>query len=131
MPQGGKQFVIVIDKEGEGDALKMVSRRAEVQLGVRQGAQVQITAGVNEGDTVVVAGQHRLQRDGTAVRIVDMSRPPGAGKGGPPGAPGVAGPPGVAAGAGPAAGAPAARPEGGPSAGPAAVARPGAAQAPN
>lgn len=100
VPQAGKQFVVLLDTEGEGDGAKRVSRRVEVQLGVRRGAQVQIVQGVQAGDTVVVAGQQRLQRDGTPVRVVDMSRPggpggpggkgPGAG-GKPPGAPASAG----------------------------------------
>ena len=77
VPQGGKQFVFKLEKEGEGDAAKLVSKRTEVQLGVRQGALVQVVAGVAEGDTVVVAGQQRLQRDGTAVRVVDMNKPGG------------------------------------------------------
>jgi membrane fusion protein (multidrug efflux system) len=115
VPQGGKQFVFVVVKEGEGDAAKLVSRRTEVQIGLRQGSKVQIQTGLNEGDTVVVAGQQRLQRDGTAVRVVDMSRPPGSPKpgasGGPPGGPagvppggpaGVGGTPGAAAGGPPA-----------------------------
>jgi len=42
---------------------------------------------VAEGDTVVVAGQQRLQKDGTAVRVVEMSRPPGGPVPGPQGAP--------------------------------------------
>lgn len=75
VPQGGKQFVFRLEKEGEGDALKLVSRRTEVQVGVRQGAQVQVVTGLSEGDTVVVAGQQRLQRDGTAVRVVEMGSP--------------------------------------------------------
>lgn len=86
VPQGGKQFVIRIETEGEGDAIKRLSRRTEVQLGVRRGAQVQVTSGLRAGDTVVVAGQQRLQKDGTAVRVVDMAgtpetavRKPGAG----------------------------------------------------
>lgn len=77
VPQGGKQFVFKLEKEGEGDAAKLVSRRTEVQLGVRQGALVQVVAGLAEGDTVVVAGQQRLQRDGTAVRVVDVNKPGG------------------------------------------------------
>jgi membrane fusion protein (multidrug efflux system) len=116
VPQGGKQFVFVLVKEGEGDAAKLVSRRTEVQLGARQGAKVQITSGLNEGDTVVVAGQQRLQRDGTAVRVVDMSRPPG-GKGGPPPAGGATGAPvnGAPPGAAPSGTAPSAgRPVGAP-----------------
>lgn len=101
VPQGGKQFVIRLEKEGEGDGAKLVSRRSEVQLGVRRGAQVQITQGVAEGDTVVVAGQQRLQKDGTRVRVVDMSKPggPGGKPGGKPGAaPGGARPEGAPAG---------------------------------
>jgi membrane fusion protein (multidrug efflux system) len=71
VPQGGKQFVIRIETEGEGDAIKKLSRRTEVTLGARRGAQVQVTSGLRAGDTVVVAGQQRLQQDGTRVRVVD------------------------------------------------------------
>lgn len=85
VPQGGKQFVVELVKEGEGDGAKLVSRRTEVQLGVRRGAQVQVISGVSEGDTVVVAGQQRLQKDGTAVRVVDMNKPGGPGGKGPGG----------------------------------------------
>ena len=84
VPQGGKQFVFVLDAQGEGDAKKLLSRKVEVKLGVRNNGQVQLVSGVKEGDTVVVAGQQRLQKDGTEVRVVDMSGPPG-GKKGPPG----------------------------------------------
>ena len=94
VPQAGKQFVFRLVDEGEGDAKKRLSRRVEVQLGVRRGPQVQVLSGLSAGDTVVVAGQQRLQKDGTPVRVVDMSRPgggkPGAGK---PGATPPAGPP--------------------------------------
>jgi membrane fusion protein (multidrug efflux system) len=72
VPQAGKQFVIRIETEGEGDAIKHLSRRTEVQLGVRRGDQVQVISGLQVGDTVVVAGQQRLQQDGTPVRVVDM-----------------------------------------------------------
>ena len=105
VPQGGKQFVFKLDKEGEGEAAKLVSKRVEVQLGVRQGAQVQVVSGLAEGDTVVVAGQQRLQRDGTAVRVVDMNKPGG----GPRAGGGQAGAP-AGAGAGGGATAPAAAP---------------------
>lgn len=79
VPQAGKQFVMTLVKDGEGDGARLVSRRVEVQLGVRRGAQVQIAKGLTEGDTVVVAGQQRLQKDGTPVRVVDMSKPGGPG----------------------------------------------------
>jgi membrane fusion protein (multidrug efflux system) len=79
VPQGGKQFVFRLQAQGEGDARKLLSQRVEVELGVRRGAEVQIVKGLALDDTVVVAGQQRLQRDGTAVRVLDMSRPaPGA-----------------------------------------------------
>lgn len=74
VPQGGKQFVYRIEEEGEGDARKLVSRQTEVELGARRGAEVQIVRGIAATDTVVVAGQQRLQQDGTVVRVVDMSR---------------------------------------------------------
>ncbi|KRB98884.1 RND transporter [Hydrogenophaga sp. Root209] len=72
VPQGGKQFVFLLDEQGQGDAKKLLSRRVEVEPGVRRGSVVQIVNGVASGDTVVVAGQQRLQRDGTAVRVVNM-----------------------------------------------------------
>lgn len=78
VPQGGRQYVFLLDEQGQGDAKKLVSRRIEVETGVRRGAEVQIVKGVAAGDTVVVAGQQRLQRDGTAVRVVNMARAPEA-----------------------------------------------------
>ena len=79
VPQGGKQFVFLIVREGEGDAAKTLARRVEVTPGLRRGAQVQLLSGVQAGDTVVVAGQQRLQRDLTPVRVVDLNRPPASG----------------------------------------------------
>lgn len=74
VPQAGKQFVYLLEEQGQGDAKKMVSRRVEVELGVRRGAEVEVVKGLEAGATVVVAGQQRLQRDGTVVRVVDMAR---------------------------------------------------------
>ena len=74
VPQAGKQYVFVLDEQGEGDARKRVSRRVEVQTGARRGAEVQIIQGLQGNETVVVAGQQRLQRDGTAVKVVDMTK---------------------------------------------------------
>lgn len=73
VPQGERQYVYVIDEQGQGDARKRTSRRVEVTLGVRRGADVQVTQGLKAGDTVVVAGQQRLQRDRTVVRVVDVA----------------------------------------------------------
>ena len=89
VPQGGRQFVI---KVIEPSALpvgpnrpvlaadtKLVSLRQEVKLGARQLGRVEITDGLNEGDSVVVAGQQRLQRDGSPLRVVELGRAPGLG----------------------------------------------------
>jgi membrane fusion protein (multidrug efflux system) len=88
VPQGGRQFVI---KVVEPSALppsptprpalppdtRLVSLRQEVKLGARQLGKVEITEGLAEGETVVVAGQQRLQRDGSPLRIVELGRGPG------------------------------------------------------
>lgn len=100
VPQGGRQFVFKVvepsavpgsaDRTMPADA-KFVSLRQEVKLGVRQLGRVEITDGVAEGDTVVVAGQQRLQRDGSPLRVVELGRPPpGAGAAGAASAPGAA-----------------------------------------
>jgi membrane fusion protein (multidrug efflux system) len=74
VPQAGKQFVYVVEEQGQGDAKKLASRRVEVELGVRRGSDVEVVKGLALGATVVVAGQQRLQRDGTVVKVVDMAR---------------------------------------------------------
>ena len=38
--------------------------------------KVEITRGLTDGQTVVVAGQQRLQRDGSPLRIVALGQPP-------------------------------------------------------
>jgi membrane fusion protein (multidrug efflux system) len=55
---------------------KLVSQRVEVKLGIRRGGQVEITDGLIEGDTIVVAGQQRLQKDGSPLRVVELGRGP-------------------------------------------------------
>ena len=82
VPQAGKQYVFVLDAEGEGEARKLLSRKVEVKLGIRRANSVQVLGGVKAGDTVVVAGQQRLQKDGTPVRVVELGR---GGAGGKPG----------------------------------------------
>jgi len=101
VPQAGKQFVVTLVRDGEGETARSTSRRVEVQLGVRRGAQVQVVSGLQAGQTVVIAGQQRLQRDGTPVRVVDMDKPAKPGGAGPSAAdraPGAGGPPRAAAG---------------------------------
>jgi membrane fusion protein (multidrug efflux system) len=84
VPQGGRQFVIKVVAPAAVPATvtaslppdtEFVSLRQEVTLGVRQQGKVQIFEGLTEGETVVVAGQQRLQRDGTPLRIVVLGRP--------------------------------------------------------
>jgi len=87
VPQGGRQFVFKLVEPASMEKLdplppdtKWVSKRVEVSLGIRRPGQVEVLTGLAEGDTVVVAGQQRLQKDGTAVRVVDLSRAGGGGK---------------------------------------------------
>jgi membrane fusion protein, multidrug efflux system len=81
VPQGGKQYVIKLVTPPEGTSMppdsKFVSQRQEVTLGVRRQGKVEIVQGVGLGDTVVVAGQQRLQKDGSPVRIVELGKPAG------------------------------------------------------
>ncbi|MFM6992038.1 MAG: hypothetical protein ACKOWD_12280 [Rhodoferax sp.] len=100
VPQGGRQFVIKtvtpdkvpsVDKSKLPEGVQLVSLRQEVRMGLRRAGKVELLSGVEEGESVVVAGQQRLQRDGTPVRVVEFGRPP-AGAGAAPG-------PGAAAGA--------------------------------
>ncbi len=72
VPQGGRQFVVRVVKAAEGGAL--TSKRQAVQLGLRRDGQVELVSGVAEGDTVVVAGQQRLQADGTPVKVVTLAQ---------------------------------------------------------
>jgi len=111
VPQGGRQFVIKVVAPSAvpgtataalGPDVKTVSQRQEVKLGLRRQGKVEILEGVAPGDTIVIAGQQRLQRDGTPVRIVETGRPAGGppgGGGGPGGGTGGAGPGGGAVGA--------------------------------
>jgi membrane fusion protein (multidrug efflux system) len=93
VPQGGKQFVIkgvapedlpapAASAAASAPALppdtKLVSQRVEVKLGIRRAGLVEIADGVAEGDTIVVAGQQRLQKDGSPLRVVELGRGPAA-----------------------------------------------------
>lgn len=70
VPQGGKQYVIkAVEAAGA-----LTSQRQEVTLGVRRQGKVEITKGVALGELVVVAGQQRLQKDGTPLRPVDLGK---------------------------------------------------------
>jgi len=131
IPQGGRTFVVKVVAGDKPDAL--ISQRVPVKVGLRQPGKVEILEGLSAGDTVVTAGHQRLQKDGTAVRVVDLAQP-GGGRpaGGPPGAggPGAEGPGAGAPGAGPAAAAALGPGAAGPRPG-AAAGKPGAAAAKN
>ncbi len=78
VPMGGKQFVIkAVPPEAVPGAgplppdTKLVSLRTEVKLGTRRPGRVEVLSGLTAEDTVVVAGQHRLQKDGTALRVTE------------------------------------------------------------
>ena len=73
VPQGGKQFVIKLVNGTEPNS--RVTQRVEVKIGLRSPGKVEVLEGLDAGDTVVTAGQQRLQRDGTAVRVMDMATP--------------------------------------------------------
>ena len=76
VPQGGRAFVLKVVPGDKPDTL--ITQRVAVKTGVRQPGKVEITEGLEEGDTVVTAGQQRLQKDGMPVRVIDLAA---AGKG--------------------------------------------------
>ena len=102
VPQGGRATVVRVVPGANKDEL--ISERVTVKIGLRQPGKVEILEGLALGDTVVVAGQQRLQKDGTLVRVVDMSKGQagGAASGAPAGANSAPGAGGATA--GPAAG---------------------------
>jgi membrane fusion protein (multidrug efflux system) len=73
VPLGGKFYVIRL-QPGATPAAR-VSQRVEVKLGIRRPGKVEILAGLAAGDTVVTAGQQRIQRDGTEVSVLELPRP--------------------------------------------------------
>lgn len=81
LPQGGRQWVVALDRAPEVNGKpQWTARRVAVTTGVRRGSQVQILAGLEAGQTIVVAGQQRIQSDGTPVRVVELKSMPAAGK---------------------------------------------------
>jgi membrane fusion protein (multidrug efflux system) len=85
VPQGPELFVwrVLDDK----------ASKIKVRAGVRRDSQVEIVEGVASGESIVIAGQLKLNRDGQEIRIIDPSKRPGGGAGGPggPGGPGSLG----------------------------------------
>jgi membrane fusion protein, multidrug efflux system len=119
IPQGGRTFVVKVVPGDKPDTL--VSERVAVKTGLRQPGKVEVLEGLSADETVVTAGHQRLQKDGTPVRVVDLSQPAG---GKAAGGPGQAGAPAASASS---ASAPAAQPAASPADKSAAVAgKPGA-----
>jgi membrane fusion protein (multidrug efflux system) len=81
VPQGGKQFVIKLVDGPDQDT--RIAQRVEVKVGVRSPGRVEITQGLQPGDVVVTAGQQRIQKDGTPVRVLEVRGGAAAGRGGP------------------------------------------------
>ncbi len=82
IPQGGRQFVLKLlpGPEGSSPATR-ITKRVEVKVGLRSPGKVEILEGLDVGDTVVTAGQQRVQRDGSSVTVADVpggGRPAGA-----------------------------------------------------
>ncbi len=78
-PVGADAFVYRVDA---GKAV-----RTQVRTGIRRNGQVEVLAGVEPGDLVITAGQLKIQRDGTEVRVVEPARrSPAATSSGPPAA---------------------------------------------
>ncbi len=88
VPATGKAYVIRL-KPGSAPR-SSVSERVEVKVGIRRPGRVEILEGLNEGDTVVTAGQQRLLRDGTEVNVLDLVRPAASTTAAPGSAPPVA-----------------------------------------
>jgi membrane fusion protein (multidrug efflux system) len=80
VPQGPRTTVIKVvdgtDKDDKGQFVK-VSERVDVKLGIRRPGRVEVVEGLKEGDTIVIAGQQRIQKDATVLRVQE-ARPQGA-----------------------------------------------------
>jgi len=87
VPQGNRQFVYKLVEGPDQDT--KIAQRVEVKLGIRQPGRVEVMEGLQPGDVVVTAGQQRIQKDGTPVRVLDLTRPAGNGprQGAPAGGP--------------------------------------------
>ena len=71
VPQGGKLTVLKLNSSVDGKT--QTTQRVEVKAGLRTPGKVEIIEGLEAGDTVVVAGQQRIQKDGTVVNVVNTT----------------------------------------------------------
>ena len=98
VPDGSSPYVLKV-VEGKEPGSK-VTRRTPVQLGVRSPGWVEMLDGLSAGDLVVTAGQQRIRKDGTEVRVVELGKQGNGGAGAAPARP-ASGASGAATGAGP------------------------------
>jgi membrane fusion protein, multidrug efflux system len=76
VPMGGKQYLYKVVEGPKGK----VANRIEARIGLRLPGKVEVLEGLAPGDLVVTAGQARLGRgEAVPLRVVDLSRPAGAG----------------------------------------------------
>jgi len=100
VPQGNRQFVIKL--LSGPDEKTRTTQRVEVKVGLRSPGKVEILEGLEAGDSVVTAGQQRVQRDGTVVTVLVLGNARVAGPGSSASAPSAAtSSPGAALGATP------------------------------
>ena len=73
VPDGAAPYVLrVVAGTEEGS---QVAKRTPVRLGARTPGFVEVVEGLSPMDVVITAGQQRLQRDGMAVRVVELGQP--------------------------------------------------------
>ena len=72
VPEGNSPYVLKI-VEGKEPGTR-VTRRTPVQLGARAPGLVEVVEGLSAGDLVVTAGQQRIRKDGTEVRVVELGK---------------------------------------------------------
>ncbi|WP_298211255.1 efflux RND transporter periplasmic adaptor subunit [Acidovorax sp.] len=72
VPDGNSPYVLkIVDGKEPGTR---VTRRTPVKLGARIPGVVEVVEGLNAGDWVVAAGQQRIRKDGTEVRVVELGK---------------------------------------------------------
>ena len=73
VPDGAAPYVLrVVAGTEEGS---QVAKRTPVRLGARTPGFVEVVEGLSPMDVVITAGQQRSQRDGMAVRVVELGQP--------------------------------------------------------
>lgn len=78
VPDGTAPYVLrIVPGKEEGSK---IAKRTSVRLGARTPGFVEVVEGLAAGDVVVTAGQQRLQRDGLAVRVVELGQSAGDAK---------------------------------------------------